>query len=280
MKLDLQNLIETPSRTRFGTQTRNTAAGTPGEDKLGDTLLRQMQQMKESRQGVARLNTFTRSAKQAAISKAGMLKQRLEMLKEMLLHASPEAAKSLARELKSIAHELASLAKSVGGASSSSVATTENATEETATETTSAEIDSTAVDVASEELAGATAGNEEAAASEDTEPASDRKSGTSLESGERDGDEDDDTLRAILLKAKRLLKEVINQLKAKIDAGDEEAKRDFEAAEKSLGKLDQSLAGGAQSSFYTASGISGVTSMGSGVSLTAGLSGVSIDVNA
>ena len=95
-----------------------------------------------------------------------------------------------------------------------------------------------------------------------------------------DGDDDDDALRAILLKARKLLKEAINQLKAKMELGDKEAKRDVEAAEENLGQLDQLLANGSGSSFYTTSGISGTASIGSGLAVTAGLSGISVDIKA
>ena len=280
MKLDLQNLIDTPSRSRFTAQPQNAAAGPSDEDNLGDTLLQKMQEM---RQSVAKLNTFSRSAKQVATGKAAMLKQRLEMLKSMLLYASPEAAKSIAQELKSIAHELASLAKNLGGSSASSVPTTGTTSGSADAETTSAPIDSVETEAASEGLETGTAAPEEAAASEDTEhatgkQATDKTSGTSNAS--TDGDDDDDALRAILLKARKLLKEAINQLKAKMELGDKEAKRDVEAAEENLGQLDQLLANGSGSSFYTTSGIPGTASIGSGLAVTAGLSGISVDIKA
>jgi len=60
-----------------------------------------------------------------------------------------------------------------------------------------------------------------------------------------------------------------------------DSRRDVEAAEKNLDKLDQSLAGGWQSSFYTASGVSGITtSMSTGLLVSARLSGMRIDVSA
>ena len=87
-------------------------------------------------------------------------------------------------------------------------------------------------------------------------------------------------MRAALLDARKLLKRVIEQIKAKINLGDKEARRDLEAAEKNLDKLDQSLANGSGSSFYTESGAAGVTSsMGSGLLVSAGLSGIRIDVS-
>jgi len=276
MKLDLPNRIETPGRSRFSAQTRNTTADTPEESKLGNALLKQMQDVQHD---LKSLNTFTYNAKQAATNKAGLLKQRLEMLKAMLLHASPELAKSLARELKSIAHELASLAKSIGGSSPSSVSTTGNTSAAVVSDTTSAEIDAAASDPVSQDLDTGTVARADTGSSEDSARASNKTTDALLENVDRDGD--DKTLRAALAKARKLLKEVIEQLKARINRGDKDARRDIEAAEKSLDKLDQSLAGGWQSSFYTASGVSGITaSTSTGLLVSAGLSGMRIDVSA
>jgi hypothetical protein len=59
------------------------------------------------------------SAKEAAIQRAVALKQRLDMLKEMMVGASPEEAKALAATLKGIARELASLARLLSGSGGS-----------------------------------------------------------------------------------------------------------------------------------------------------------------
>jgi len=275
MKLDVQNRIEMLSVSRFAAQASNTAAASLVKDRLGDALQKQIQDLQ---QGLERPSRFTDNAKQSATTKAQMLKQRLEMLEEMLLHASPEFAKSLARELKSIAHELASLARNIGGSSTRSAATTENTSAEAVSQTTSAEIDSAAIDGANKNPDTETAGHEGKLTRENQASVSDKDSDSSIESDDRDGAET--ALRAALLDARKLLKRVIEQIKAKINLGDKEARRDLEAAEKNLDKLDQSLANGSGSSFYTESGAAGVTSsMGSGLLVSAGLSGIRIDVS-
>ena len=151
--------------------------------------------------------------RQAALEKAAMLKQQLEMLKAMLIFASPAMAKAIAQQLKGIASELAALGKS---------------------------------------------GSDSAKAGESTQKS------------------EDNALRRSIADAKRLLKELILRVKAKLREGDDDARRDLQAAEKSLANLDSETSPG----LYTALGGVSLDVAGADLSLSSALTGASVDVSA
>lgn len=241
---------------------------------------KRLKEIQESLQRLQEMPSPKTSQKQAAAERVGWLKQRLEALKMMLLHATPEQAKALARELKSIAKELASAAKSLssgsgsgttqptvqGGASAETgaAAGTDEAGQQAeggAAEAAVRQAEAEAAQAAAGESAGAAAGTagagSEAAAAEAGQEASEE---ASQEPGESQRDDDameaaaDKSLRQLLAETRKLLKEALELLKAKLRQGDEEARRDAQAAEKSLGDLDDALAQGGDSGFYTAQG--------------------------
>jgi len=225
-------------------------------------------------------SAFKSNPKQAALDKAAILKRRLEILKAMLLFASPEAAKSIARQLKGIAGELASLSKSVGasasgsaalavptaapsdGEATGSVATVEASVEEAVVQTTisppSTDSDTQQNDDGSN-IVGEKSGDEATKAGESTQ-----KSG-------------DNALRKAVEDAKRLLKELILRVKAKLLEGDDEARRDLQAAENSLAELDRALAQETSANLYTAGG--GLTPDAAGTDLSLSSAGASVDVS-
>lgn len=55
------------------------------------------------------------SAKQAASERAAMLKQQLDLMKQMMIGVAPAQARGMAAQLKAIARELAALAKTLSG---------------------------------------------------------------------------------------------------------------------------------------------------------------------
>lgn len=63
------------------------------------------------------------SAKQAASERAAMLKKRLDMMKQMMIWATPAQAKAMAAQLKDIAKELASMGVALSGGGSASAVT-------------------------------------------------------------------------------------------------------------------------------------------------------------
>ena len=232
--------------------------------------------------GVSASNSKT---KQAALDKAAILKRRLEMLKAMLLFASPEEAKSIARQLKGIASELASLGKNVGGNSSASATLAVPGTTSAASETTSA---TASAEAATDEAAAPTAADPASASSDaqQSDAASDddvagKKTGdASAKSGESTPKSDDNALRKAIDEAKHLLKQVILSVKAKLKEGEEEARRDLQTAENSLVELDRALAQETSAGLYTAGG--GLTAeLGAAeLSLSSALAGVGVDVSA
>lgn len=231
-----------------------------------------------------RASAFNSTPRQAAPDKAAILKRRLEMLKAMLLFASPEAAKSIAHQLKGIASELASLGKSVGGSSSSGGATltvpgATSAGGETASATATAEAstdEAVAPTTADPANASSDAQQSDVASADDVADKNDDNDGA--RSSESTQKSDDSALRKAIEDAKRLLKELILRVKAKLQEGDEEARRDLQTAENGLAELDRALAQETSASLYTAGG--GVTAeLGAELSLSSALAGTSVDVS-
>lgn len=252
----------------------------------------QIERLRNMREGLQRLQS-TPSAKeisrQDSMNKVGWLRQRLDALKAMLLHASPEQAKALARELKNIAGELASIAKGLGAGSSGQAARAE-AQAVDVPPNGQASVGSTAEGVEPETpVAESTSSKtvEGVGSSSDTAPVShgEYKSngsvGTSGESGRQDSDADarpqevdDAALRGLLLDAKKLLKQVVDMLKAKLAAAGKEAKVDMRAIEERMSELDDALQQGLASNAYSDQGslISGFGSLavsGLNINLTA-----------
>lgn len=262
----------------------------------------QLKRLRALQEGLQRLRALPgpeASAKQAAREKVGWLKQRLEALKMMLLHASPEQAKALAQELKSIAKALSSAGQSLGagageggtpssaaGAATDGAATDGAATDSAAADgaasadaatdgaaTADAAADGAATDGATAALAAAegeaapeTGGDKDAAAVDGGDPRA-------------AADSDEQALRALLRDARKLLREVVGLLRPKLAAADKEAKLDLHAAEKSLADLDQRLAQGSGDDFYTAQGDLDPRVAAGGIPASPALSGVNIDLS-
>jgi hypothetical protein len=241
-----------------------------------NSLAERIKAWQEARVGQSASNS---SPRQAALEKAAILKRRLEMLKAMLLFASPEAAKSIASQLKGIAGELAALGKSLGGGGGGGGATIATSSialpgGETASAATAAETDT--------DQAAAPTSTEQANAGQTTEAAD-----ANNVSDEDDADEqalpgestpksDDSALRKAIADAKRLLKELILRTKAKLQEGDAQARRDLQAAEKRLADLDSMTGAG----LYTALGGLTADAGAAELSQASALSGGSIDVSA
>lgn len=222
-------------------------------------------------------SAISSSPKQAALEKAAMLKRRLEMLKAMLLFASPEAAKSIASQLKGIAGELAALGKSLGGGASATIATPNAAapTGETASVATTAEAgpDLQPTPMSAEPT---DAGNEEQTsnAGDSGDVASDNSGDSLVRPGESTPESDDSALRKTIAEAKRLLRALILRVKAKLQEGDAQARRDLQAAERSLADLEHM----ADADLYSATG--GLSTDTAGAELPLALAGACVDTSA
>jgi hypothetical protein len=260
---------------------------------------RQAKRLGEMQDAIKRLQampTPRQMAKQDSMSKVALLKKRLEALKAMLLHASPEQAKVLARQLKEIAKELASVAKSLGGGSQGAVSGQSGA--EVATGATdasgnpSAEAQATAGAATDSAAAGAVvSGASDVPQGSDGQAKTAGASGPVAATGPSDGRQGaqsggDDDLRAALQDAKKLLKEAIAMLKAKLaqaaheakaSKDDKQAKLDLQSAEKSLADIDQSMSQGGNE-LYTAQGDLGTG--GDGFTAAFVSSGFNVNVSA
>lgn len=236
------------------------------------------------------------SAKQAKRDKVGLLKQRLDALKMMLLHAPPQQAKALSQELKSIAKELASIGTNLGassGASSIPNVAELNVTLNRGQSTDSLLEDSQVVEAqtASMEADSVQDSAQEGGGADAAIQANHREAeGTNEPAGMPTGVDssgfhsaqgsDDQALRALLIDARKLLKEAIGILKPKLASADKETKQNMQAAEKSLAELDKALSQGASNHFYTAQGDLNMSSAADSVSVPPASGGTFINLTA
>ena len=242
-----------------------------------DRIAKQFEKWQETRESITALSTFKHNPKQAALEKAGMLRQRLEMLKEMLRFATPEMAKALAQELKSIAKELKAVGQSVGNSSSASITSISESeaavpTEAAGAASATASAQNTASETASEDPEDADATGAGYASTQESGNGADNV-------GESTDGIDNETLRKVLRDTGQLLKALIERLKAKLREGDKEAKRDLQAAEKSLADLDKTLSQNSGTGFYTAQGNVSAESIGTFTSVPPVLSGNAVDIS-
>jgi len=231
-------------------------------------------EMQDALTSLSAMSGSAETAKQNLMNKVGMLKQRLEALKAMLLHASPRQARALAHELKSIAGELASLAKNVTGGTAAGVSLQVGAGAATGAPAAGSNPPAAASPAGGDaEPAAETAPSAAvpaAANGSDGDQHSDKqakagsavseRTGASRSAAQKGGDED---LRAALQDAKKLLKETIALLKAKLALAaneakaskeEKQAKRDLQSADRSLDDMDKALSSVTGADFYTAQG--------------------------
>lgn len=263
----------TPSKAPLTARMEANHPGSPPEDPL-------LKRLHEQQEGLRRLQAMPspkESARQAEMDKVGLLKQRLESLKAMLLYASPKQLKAIAEEIKAIAKELTSIARNLGSGNSDNggsdgggrLAVHGGSGTHVALLTTPEADPSGAVSPhavqgledeanAAADAAHATASQAEAEVAEPN--AALPPPGTDHESNQRAGDAsgnasvNDNALRALLKDARKALEEVVSQLKSKLAEADKEARRDVVEAEKSLGKLNDALARASGDNVYTSIG--------------------------
>lgn len=264
---------------------------------------RQAKRLSDMRDAIQRLRSMPSPkalAKQEAASRVAQLKQRLEALKALLLHASPAQARALARELKTIAKELASAAKSLGGGDLARGTATlsidvsvagsgESGGAVTAEPSATAGREDGAADEAiSAAVPEAVEGGAEASGQKDKADGSNDSAGNSEASSSAGRSDGDQELRALLHDAKKLLKEVVSMLKAKLAQGAQTAKeekaareaaRDVRAAEKSLANVESALAQGGVG-LYSAFSAFGVATTLDALGGGAPSSGANVDVRA
>lgn len=233
----------------------------------------QIQQMKK-----------TNSPKQQAANRAGLLAQRLQMLKSMLSKLPPGDYKALLQEIKQIAKELKALSAQLktspaggslpglsaamsqaganlvtpdanvpsdagaamdGAAAAAISAPVDVPAVADSVPDASAEAEGVVVDGSAEadmeaEAQAATAAAETAAQQADATENNQRPEGLSPASGQ-DDDAADKQLREVLNEAKKLLKEVLNLLKAKHQNNDKESRKLVNEIERDIEDLEQAL---------------------------------------
>lgn len=265
------------------TPTTLTRALQRGNDTDESPQAKRWREMRDSLQQLKAMNDPKRTAREDKERRAAQLKQRLESLKALLLHASPQQAKALLGELKSIAKELASLVKSGGGGGGAASPTVQVAGGDTAACAEAASSAATAADTveAPSDIAAAD-GGDEAAASAEAGAAKDAAAETAEDSSDSDGttptrDEekrqqrseaaggDDKSLSKLLEELKRLLKEVTHMMKARLAAGDQEARDELRRIEKEVRDIGAPAAADTAGALYT-----GLGAVASGLSLDAG----------
>lgn len=253
----------------------------------------QIKRLRDMQEGLKRLQSMPSAkqiSRQASMNKMGWLRQRLDALKLMLLHASPEQAKALAQELKNIAGELASIARGMGAGSNGQAVSSEAkivdtpANEQASVGSTDegAQPEATVAEPNSAKTGETTIGNgSDAAPVSQGGRNSNRPVGTTGDSSQQNSGEnsppqevDGAVLRGLLLDAKKLLKEVVDMLKSKLAAAGKEAKEDMRTIEKSVSELDSALQQGAAINTYTDQGnlalsVGSLTVSGLNINLTA-----------
>ncbi|WP_415034687.1 hypothetical protein [Azonexus sp.] len=252
----------------------------PPKNSLQALRKKQLENMQNSLSALQEMKKQLSPKKQAA-ARAGYLKQRLEMLRDMLAKLPPGNHKALAQELKQIAKELAALGKELGGQGASSTpaltfhtdaangdtaAGAQNTTEDKAENKAEGKADTGALTAASapaegaetasgsaeaERLAGeatASAATDEKTEGEQNSALADARndpSGNKINSPAANSDaQDEKALRTLLKDANKLLKHVADLLKAKTLQHDKESKKIYEDIEHALRKLDDSLRSG------------------------------------
>lgn len=248
--------------------------GTPPEDPL----LKRLHDQQESLKRLQAMPSPKEVARQAEMAKVGFLKQRLESLKAILLYASPKQLKAIAKEIKAIAKELTSIAKNLSGGGNdngggglvahggSGIPVVRLASAETVSPNAAApnvapneiqavekEANMAATDAAHAMARQAEADMAEANAT--LPPVSSYREGTQrTEETPGSASANDNALQALLKDARKVLEEVVNQLKSKLAEADKETKRDADEAEKSLEELNGALARSHSGSVYTSLG--------------------------
>ena len=287
-----------------GTQGQNATRRSESEERAttGLQALRQ-KQLKKMQESLAALQEMQKNLapKKQAAARAGRLKQRLEMLRDMLAKMPPGNHKALAQELKQIAKELAALGKSLSGgnalaapalnfqagatdgaeAGAEGAAASGGEAEAAALAAAAAEgaesAETSSNSAEAERLAGEAAASANAEGKQNGVPGEhDDRSASKIGGSAANGDaQDDKALRALLVDAKKLFKQVADLLKAKMLDFDKEARKIFEDIDRSLRKLDDSLRGG-DNPLYSALGELSLDGADGG---NAAASSVNIDVS-
>lgn len=242
--------------------------------QLYDSQQKRLQDMQDSLVKLQETKKNT-SPKKAASQKAAMLKQRLETLKSVMQKMPPGDYKILAQEIKQIAKELAALSKQLGksspavnlpiamqGAQNQVAAGIETVAEaeiapDVMADVTAAQIPvEVATEVIDEAQVEATpaAGAETVAATEVAEAeqlaqqaeAADKTNTNKpqLFTNSAEDDEDDKQLRSVLAESKKLLKEVLNLIKAKHQNNDKDSRKIIASIERDIESLEQALGTG------------------------------------
>lgn len=273
----------------------NSTADTEANKADNNPKNKRLQSLQEELKRLESMPSPKQIAKQDSANRVGFLQRRLEALKMLLLHASPEQAKALARELKSMAGELSSAAKELGGgaggpgqgvrfdvASTGIAANAQAGSAESMTTNVSTEADviKTKAENAPPENDAEQVRDVEQKPESLSDKALSANSDSVSNSSQNDSSSDEidsAVLRGLVMDAKKMLKEVIDMLKPKLAEADKEGKKDLRDAEKKLSEVDSSLQQSSTTNVYA--GLGGF-SIDSGSSSSVAVSGLIFSVTA
>jgi hypothetical protein len=201
------------------------------------------EQLAGLRDGLARLRSMPSAhdiAREVAMNRIAVIKQRLEALKAMLRFASPEQAKALAVELRNLARELASVARAIGSSAPAASAAPAAGPADATGSPLQAEAESgeptgdgnPAADPAS---SGDPVPSSILASPGDHPPAASPSVASPAPAG------DDGSLRAALKEAQKLLKEVAHMLRARLPRHDKDSRHLLQEIQHSIDQIDRSL---------------------------------------
>jgi len=196
---------------------------------------KRLRDMKEGLQRLQAMPSAKESAKKLALARVEQLKKQIEQLRALLMAATPEQARALARQIAVIAKELSGLAKETGGNTSSATVATSTKTTNTSSDTSTA---SQARDA--EKTANTTGADTDSVSS--TETVKPTKATALLQQNAPQKSEDSDKdLRNSLQDAAKKLKNLIELLKTRLREHDKLAQSDVRKAESSLNQLNETL---------------------------------------
>ncbi|MFC0266456.1 hypothetical protein [Kushneria aurantia] len=247
---------QSPSRTSLA------SAATPPRERRSENSEASQDRFAKEFEALEKLKQLPRKS---AEDKAAMLVKRLKELKAliqsmMMFGASAAQIKSIAREIKSIAGQLSDAAKQLSGATTGAtgVPNIPAASLSQAARSKMPEVEASQATHDSEGKAAdaeATASQAVAAASSGTNEQPQESQERKERRGGGAGEGDDSALRETLIEARKLLKELIDNLKSIADKDDRDTRSQLKNAEEQLRKLDNRLMDSLMPKLYGARGI-------------------------
>jgi len=251
MKLDISNWLfqrALVSNTSVSSLRKTITAVDAAGQRALDAQTKRLNDMQNALSQLRAMPSYKVSSKHAAAERAAMLKKQLDMLKQLMVGATPSQARAIAAQVKAIAKELVSLASNLSGggdtaaAQDSAAAVTKvadvgtgNTASADAASAVAADTGQEAVDAISASQAANGRLGVAAYAAQNSRNAQSPQSASGNDGMEKQADE---ALRKALEEARNALRALVSMLKSKIGTSN----KDMEEASGQLAELDRILA--------------------------------------